>query len=86
MLKTLWLFSATMAIMAPFILSGVRVAKATDLVSRTGQSGSGSSCTVLFDGNQCKPWPYTGWCSGSAWAYEPGVGKSWKSARETVNE
>ncbi|MBC7485706.1 MAG: T9SS type A sorting domain-containing protein [Cytophagaceae bacterium] len=23
---------------------------------------------------QCKPYPYSGWCNGSAWAYAPGVG------------
>jgi bifunctional chitinase/lysozyme len=29
---------------------------------------------------ECKPWPYTAWCSGAAWAYEPGVGAYWSSA------
>ncbi|MBF1996294.1 hypothetical protein HW114_12785, partial [Serratia symbiotica] len=29
---------------------------------------------------QCKPWPYTGWCSGAAWAYAPGTGLHWQEA------
>jgi hypothetical protein len=29
---------------------------------------------------QCKPYPYSGWCNGSAWAYEPGVGSYWADA------
>lgn len=29
---------------------------------------------------ECKPFPYTAWCAGAAWAYEPGVGASWQDA------
>ncbi|HWZ21817.1 MAG TPA: T9SS type A sorting domain-containing protein, partial [Cytophagaceae bacterium] len=29
---------------------------------------------------QCKPYPYTGWCNGAAWAYGPGTGASWTDA------
>lgn len=29
---------------------------------------------------QCKPYPYTAWCSGAAWAYEPGKGTAWADA------
>ncbi len=29
---------------------------------------------------QCKSWPYTGWCSGPAAFYEPGVGTAWDTA------
>ncbi|CAI1708584.1 Chitinase D precursor [Serratia ficaria] len=32
---------------------------------------------------QCKPWPYTGWCAGAAWAYEPGAGQHWAQAWES---
>lgn len=37
---------------------------------------------VSNNGNifQCKPWPYTGWCSGSPAAYAPGVGRVWDAA------
>lgn len=37
---------------------------------------------VSNNGNtyQCKPWPYSGWCSGSPAAYEPGVGRAWDAA------
>jgi hypothetical protein len=29
---------------------------------------------------QCKPWPYSGWCNGAAWAYGPGTGAYWADA------
>jgi len=29
---------------------------------------------------QCKPYPYTGWCNGAAWAYGPGTGSYWTDA------
>jgi hypothetical protein len=29
---------------------------------------------------QCKPYPYTGWCNGAAWAYAPGTGAYWSDA------
>jgi hypothetical protein len=28
----------------------------------------------------CKPWPYSGWCNGAAWAYGPGTGAYWTDA------
>ncbi|MFC3913237.1 glycoside hydrolase family 19 protein [Pseudaeromonas sharmana] len=42
--------------------------KAGDRVSNAG------------DSYECKPHPYTGWCSGAAWAYEPGKGTAWSDA------
>jgi GH18 family chitinase len=29
---------------------------------------------------ECKPWPYSGWCNGAAWAYAPGSGMYWQDA------
>lgn len=29
---------------------------------------------------QCKPWPFSGWCNGAAWAYGPGTGAHWTDA------
>ena len=29
---------------------------------------------------QCKPYPYSGWCNGAAWAYSPGTGAYWTDA------
>ncbi|WED44326.1 lytic polysaccharide monooxygenase [Legionella cardiaca] len=29
---------------------------------------------------QCKPWPYSGWCSQAPAYYEPGVGLAWQDA------
>ncbi len=43
---------------------------------------------VQNDGNlyECKPWPFTGWCNGSAAAYAPGTGTDWADAWELVGE
>jgi beta-glucanase (GH16 family) len=37
---------------------------------------------VKLDGKQyeCKPFPYSGWCNGAAWAYQPGTGAYWADA------
>jgi chitinase len=29
---------------------------------------------------QCKPFPFSGWCNGAAWAYGPGTGAYWTDA------
>ncbi len=29
---------------------------------------------------ECKPWPYSSWCNGAAWAYAPGSGIYWSDA------
>ncbi len=29
---------------------------------------------------ECKPFPFSGWCNGAAWAYAPGTGTYWSSA------
>jgi GH18 family chitinase len=29
---------------------------------------------------ECRPWPYSGWCNGAAWAYGPGTGMYWQDA------
>lgn len=29
---------------------------------------------------ECKPWPYSGWCGGSASHYAPGTGSAWSDA------
>lgn len=41
-----------------------------------------ASDIVLNDGSlyQCKPFPYSGWCSLAPAAYEPGKGRSWNDA------
>jgi len=49
-------------------------------VSTGGNYGPGS--IVKNDGNQyqCKPWPYSGWCSIAPSAYAPGTGTNWSDA------
>ncbi len=48
---------------------------------REGRSYKGGD-KVFSNGSvyQCKPWPYSGWCSGVASVYGPGIGQSWSAA------
>ncbi|WP_308709564.1 Ig-like domain-containing protein [Marinoscillum pacificum] len=43
---------------------------------------------VSNNGNiyQCRDYPNSGWCNGSAWAYEPGTGAHWQDAWTLVSE
>ncbi|WP_429193297.1 glycoside hydrolase family 19 protein [Aeromonas salmonicida] len=41
---------------------------------------AGNKVSNLGGNYQCKPHPYTGWCAGAAWAYEPGKGTAWGDA------
>ena len=41
---------------------------------------AGSQVQNIGNLYECKPYPYSGWCSGAAWAYEPGVGAYWADA------
>lgn len=45
-------------------------------------SGYVAGSKVQYAGKQyqCKPYPYTGWCNGAAWAYGPGTGTAWSDA------
>jgi len=40
----------------------------------------GSKVQNVGNSYQCKPYPYTGWCNGAAWAYAPGTGSYWTDA------
>jgi chitinase len=48
----------------------------------TENGGYVAGSKVQNQGNQyqCKPWPYSGWCNGAAWAYGPGTGAYWSDA------
>ncbi|MEO9967239.1 MAG: glycosyl hydrolase family 18 protein [Reichenbachiella sp.] len=35
---------------------------------------------------QCKDYPFSGWCNGSGWAYEPGIGNHWQDAWNDLGE
>ncbi|GAA4274812.1 cellulase family glycosylhydrolase [Aquimarina gracilis] len=43
---------------------------------------------VQNNGNkyECKPYPFSGWCNGAAWAYAPGEGAYWQDAWTLVGE
>ncbi|MDB5255928.1 MAG: C-terminal target protein [Chitinophagaceae bacterium] len=44
----------------------------------------GSKVKNVGNQYQCKPWPYSGWCNGAAWAYGPGTGAYWTDAWDLV--
>ena len=48
----------------------------------TENGGYTAGSQVQNGGNkyQCKEYPYSGWCNGSAWAYAPGTGSYWQDA------
>ncbi len=35
---------------------------------------------------ECKPYPFSGWCNGAAWAYAPGEGTYWQDAWVLIGE
>ncbi|MCG9677340.1 glycosyl hydrolase family 18 protein [Vibrio sp. Isolate24] len=41
---------------------------------------AGDRVTNVGENYECKPYPYSGWCSGAAWAYAPGTGSAWSDA------
>ncbi|MDB5273749.1 MAG: chitinase [Chitinophagaceae bacterium] len=45
-------------------------------------AGYAAGSQVIDNGKkyECKPYPYSGWCNGAAWAYEPGTGLYWQDA------
>ncbi len=45
-----------------------------------GGYSAGSKVQEAGSSYECKPWPYSGWCNGAAWAYRPGAGAYWTDA------
>jgi hypothetical protein len=45
-----------------------------------GNYAAGSKVKNVNNQYQCKPYPYSGWCNGAAWAYAPGTGAYWSDA------
>jgi hypothetical protein len=41
---------------------------------------AGSRVKNAGNSYECKPYPYSGWCNGAAWAYGPGTGTYWSDA------
>jgi chitinase len=41
---------------------------------------AGSQVQNVGSWYECKPYPYSGWCNGAAWAYAPGTGTYWSDA------
>jgi hypothetical protein len=41
---------------------------------------AGSQVQNVGSWYECKPYPYSGWCNGGAWAYAPGTGTYWADA------
>jgi chitinase/chitodextrinase len=45
-----------------------------------GGYSAGSKVKNVGNVYECRPYPYSGWCNGSAWAYAPGTGAHWADA------
>jgi hypothetical protein len=55
----------------------------TPVLAQYVENGNYAAGSKVKNGNsqyQCKPYPYSGWCNGSAWAYAPGAGAYWSDA------
>ena len=54
----------------------------TSLPTYAENAGYVAGSKVKIGGKQyeCKEWPYSGWCNGASWAYEPGTGAYWTDA------
>lgn len=50
------------------------------LYTENGGYGPGSKVQNAGNQYQCKPFPYSGWCNGAAWAYGAGTGVYWTDA------
>ncbi len=50
--------------------------------------GYAAGSIVQNNGNkyECKPYPFSGWCNGAAWAYAPGEGTYWEDAWTLIGE
>lgn len=56
------------------------------IYTENGGYSAGSQVTNAGDIYQCRDYPNSGWCNGSAWAYEPGSGAHWQDAWTLVGE
>ncbi|MDF2454754.1 MAG: Alpha-L-arabinofuranosidase precursor [Cytophagaceae bacterium] len=48
--------------------------------TENGGYTAGSKVKNVNSRYECKPFPYSGWCNGAAWAYAPGTGSYWQDA------
>jgi len=61
------------------------VCAVTPLYIENGGYVGGSKVKSSNGRYECKAWPYSGWCNGSAWAYAPGEGAYWMDAWTYIN-
>ncbi|WP_271766024.1 cellulase family glycosylhydrolase [Aquimarina algiphila] len=51
-----------------------------DIYSQNGNYAAGNQVQNNGSIYECKPWPFSGWCSGNSSAYAPGTGTHWEDA------
>ncbi|MDF2456295.1 MAG: hypothetical protein K0R51_2288 [Cytophagaceae bacterium] len=73
--------SVTSAV-AAIVVNSVAVNGCSNIASyvENGNYVEGSKVKNANNQYMCKPWPYSGWCNGAAWAYAPGTGAYWSDA------
>jgi GH18 family chitinase len=74
--------ATTTSIAAVTVTSPVSPNLCTGIAAYVENGGYAQGNLVQRDGKQyqCKPFPYSGWCNGAAWAYQPGTGAYWADA------
>lgn len=81
---------------SPFVAPSLPVVPATSPVTNAVASNcapsygqglvyvAGDQVSSVGNNFRCKPWPYSGWCSGSPLAYAPGTGANWGDAWDLI--
>jgi len=74
--------ATTSSIAAVTVTSIVSPNQCAGIVAYVENGGYNQGSLVQKDGKQyqCKPFPYSGWCNGAAWAYAPENGAYWADA------
>ncbi len=67
--------SVTLIVNAP-----ANACNSTPQYVENGGYKAGSTVTAGGRRFECKPFPFSGWCNGAAWAYAPGTGAYWADA------
>jgi beta-glucanase (GH16 family) len=72
----------TTSVAVTIIVKTVTSNPCTDIAQYVENGGYVEGSKVQNAGSiyQCKPYPYSGWCNGAAWAYAPGAGSYWTDA------
>ena len=74
--------NTTTSAVASISVNTINTNACTSIAQYTENGGYAAGSRVQNAGSQyqCKPFPFSGWCNGAAWAYAPGTGIYWNEA------